>query len=100
MIGPLCPKSISREPHGLTKVPNGPQMYTVNILLLQKEGAQIHVSERGQSLTFTKDMGQGFPPSLHTSYTMDYLLALVCDGVFSGCYVPSVDLSQPWTEFY
>jgi len=57
MIGPLCPKSISREPHALIKVPNGPQTYTPNILWLQKEAAQVHVSERGQSLTFTKDMG-------------------------------------------
>jgi len=37
-----------------------PQNYTLNTLWFQKEGAQIHVSERGQSLTFTEDMGRGF----------------------------------------
>jgi len=40
LIGPLCPKSISGEPHGLAKVPDGPQAYTLNILRLQKKGAQ------------------------------------------------------------
>jgi hypothetical protein len=59
-MGPLCPKSISREPHGLAKVPDGPQTYTLNILQLQKKEAQMHMSKRGQSLTFTKDMDQGF----------------------------------------
>jgi hypothetical protein len=53
LIDPLFPKSISREPRGLAKVPNGPQTYTLNIHRLQKKGAQMHVSERGQSLTFT-----------------------------------------------
>jgi hypothetical protein len=45
LIGPMCPKSVSREPHGLTKVPDGPQTYTLNILRLQKEGTQIRMSE-------------------------------------------------------
>ena len=59
LIDPLCPKSISREPRGLVKVPDGPQTYILNILLLQKKGAQIQVSERDQSLTITKDVGRG-----------------------------------------
>jgi len=35
----------SWEPRALTKVPDGPQAYTLNILRLQEEGAQIHMSE-------------------------------------------------------
>ena len=45
IAGPLCPISESWEPYGLTKVPDGPQAYMSDILRLQEEGAQIHMSE-------------------------------------------------------
>ena len=37
--------------------------------------------------TLTKNVGRGFL-SLHTSYTMDRLAALVGEDVSSECYVP------------
>jgi hypothetical protein len=45
--------------HGspVTLVPDGPQAHALNILWLQEKGAQIRMSELGQSLTFTKDVG-------------------------------------------
>jgi len=42
------------------QVPDDPQTYTLNVLWLQEEGAQIHVSIWSQSFTFTKNVGQGF----------------------------------------
>ena len=68
MIVPLCPKPISREPLSLTKVPSCPQTYTLNILWLQKEGAQVHMSERGQSLNSQRiwaDVSSFTPHFLH-----------------------------------
>jgi hypothetical protein len=59
LLCPLCPTSVSREPCGLTKVPDGPQTYTLKVLWLQEKGAQMRMSEWGQSLTFTKDEGRG-----------------------------------------
>ena len=38
---PLVPHIESWEPRGLTKVPDGPQAYTPNILRLQEEGAKV-----------------------------------------------------------
>jgi len=43
----------SKEPWNFAEVPGGPQTYTLNILWIQKEGAQIGMSEWSQSFTFT-----------------------------------------------
>jgi len=48
------------EPCCFTKVPGGPQTYTINVFWLQEEGAQIHMSEWSQNLTITKNVGRGF----------------------------------------
>jgi hypothetical protein len=69
---PFVPHVQSREPRSITEAPDGPQAYTLNILRLQEEGAHMCMSEWGQSLTFTKNMGQGF--LLHHS---TYLLQVV-----------------------
>ena len=49
-----------------------PQAYTLNILGLQEEVAQMCMSEWGQSLAFTKNMGRGFlhPPTFPTQWTV------------------------------
>jgi hypothetical protein len=57
--GPLCPSRLSCEPGRLAKAPDGPQVLTVNILWLQKEGAKIRMPDRGQGLTPTENMGRG-----------------------------------------
>jgi len=44
----------------LYKVPDGPQTYTLEVLWIQDEGAQIHVSLWSQSFTFTKNVGRSF----------------------------------------
>ena len=58
--GPFVPHIKSREPCSFAKAPDGPQAYTLNILWFQKEGAQVPVSECGQSLTLTKNVSWGF----------------------------------------
>jgi len=40
--------------------PDGPQTYTLNVLWLQEEGAQIRMSQWSQSFTLTKNVGRGF----------------------------------------
>jgi hypothetical protein len=42
---PFVPHINLWEPCCLTKVPDGPQTYTLNVLWSQDEGAQIHMSE-------------------------------------------------------
>jgi hypothetical protein len=42
---PFVPHINSREPCSFTKVPDGPHTYTLNVLWLQVEGAQIRMSE-------------------------------------------------------
>jgi len=44
------------EPSCFAKVPDGPQTYTLDVLLFQHKGAQIYMSEWGQSFTLTKRM--------------------------------------------
>jgi len=51
--GPLVPHIESWEPRNLTIVPDGPQAWTPNILRLQEKGAQVRMSEWGQSLALT-----------------------------------------------
>jgi len=55
------------EPCCFTKVPDGPQTYTLNIFWLQ-EGAQLCMSEGSQSFTLTKNVGRGSSsaPHLHS----------------------------------
>ena len=77
----------SQELCGFTKVPDGPQAYTLNILWLQKKGTQMHMSERGQGLTFTKKCEPRFPLLLHIPYTVDCPAALVGEDVSSVSYV-------------
>jgi len=48
------------DPCCFTKVPDGPQTYTFNVLWLQEERAQIHMSEWSQSFTLTKNVVRGF----------------------------------------
>jgi len=43
--GHLCHISKSWEPYNITKVPDGPQAYTLNVLQFQEKGAQIRVSD-------------------------------------------------------
>jgi hypothetical protein len=43
-----------------TKVPDGPQTYTLNVLWFQEKGAQIHMSEWSLSFTLTNNVGRGF----------------------------------------
>ena len=56
----LCAPCQIREPRFFAKVPDGPQAYTLNILRLQKKGAQMPMSEWGQGLTITKNVSRGF----------------------------------------
>jgi hypothetical protein len=42
---PFVPHVQSREPRIFTDAPDGPQSYTLNILRLQEEGAQMCMSE-------------------------------------------------------
>jgi hypothetical protein len=58
--GPFVPHINSWEPCYFAKVPNGSQTYTLNVLWIQEEGAQIYMSEWSQGFTFTKNMGRGF----------------------------------------
>ena len=69
---PFVPHVQSREPWSITEAPDGPQAYTLNILRLQEKGAQMCMSEWGQGLTFTKNMGQGFlhHPTFPTQWTV------------------------------
>jgi hypothetical protein len=57
--GPLCPKSESWEPCSFTKATNGSQNFVLDIPWLQKEGAQMHMSEWGPGLAFTENVGRG-----------------------------------------
>ena len=45
MDGPFVPHINLREHCYFAKVPDGPQTYTLNVLRIQKEGAQIRMSE-------------------------------------------------------
>ena len=69
---PFRPHVQSRGPWSFTEAPDGPQAYTLNVLRLQEKGAQLCVSEWGQSLTFTKNMGRGFlhHPTFPTRWTV------------------------------
>jgi hypothetical protein len=42
---PFVPHVQSRKPQSVAEAPNGPQTYTLNILRLQEEGAQMCMSE-------------------------------------------------------
>ena len=81
---PFVPPINLWEPCCFAKVPDGPQTYTLDVLWLQ-EGAQIHMSERSQSFTFTKNVGQGFihcfkPPTqwTETPIRWRFLLNVLC----------------------
>ena len=74
-----------QEPCYFAKIPVGPQTYTLDVLWLQEEGAQIHMSEWSQSFTLTKNVGRGFilcstPPTQCT------VTSLLDKGVSSGYY--------------
>jgi len=84
--GPFVPHINSREPCYFAKVPDGPQIYTLDVLWLQGGGAQIHVWVKPQLHTH-KECGPRFHPLLHISYTMDHLTAPLGEDVSSGCYV-------------
>ena len=43
--GPSVPHINLWEPRYFTKVPGGPQTYTLDVLWLQEKAAQIHMSE-------------------------------------------------------
>jgi len=58
--GPFVPHINSCELCYFAKVPDGPQTYTLDILWLQEEGSQFHVSEWSQSFTFTKNVDRCF----------------------------------------
>jgi hypothetical protein len=57
---PFEPHVKSWEPCRFAEAPDSPQVYALNILWLQEKEAQMHVSEWGQDLTFTKNVGRGF----------------------------------------
>jgi len=54
LTAPLCPISIH-----FAELPDGPQISTLNVLWVQKEGAQTRMSLCSQSFTFTHNMGWG-----------------------------------------
>jgi hypothetical protein len=56
----FVPHVQSREPRNITEAPDGPQTCTLIIFRLQKDGAQMCMSEGGQGLTFTKNIGRPF----------------------------------------
>jgi hypothetical protein len=45
LMGPLCPVSIQGSPVTLLKFQMAPQTYTLDVLWVQNEGAQICMSE-------------------------------------------------------
>ena len=57
---PFVPHIKSWEPRKLTIVPAGTQAQTPNILRLQEKGAQVRMSEWGQSLALTQNVSRGF----------------------------------------
>jgi len=57
---PLCPMSNHGSPVTLLKFQMAPQAYAFSILWLKEKWAQIRMSEWGQSLTFTKNVGRSF----------------------------------------
>ena len=67
---PFVPHINIWEPCCFSKVPDGPQTYTLNVLWLREEGAQMHMSERSQSFTLAENVGRGFvcstPPTQWT----------------------------------
>jgi hypothetical protein len=65
---PFVPHVQSRKPRSITEAPDVPQAYNLNILRLQGKGAQMCMSEWGQSLTFTKNMGNR-PKYVKVCYT-------------------------------
>ena len=66
--GPLCPMSNHRS-SVTAKVTDGPQAHALDVRRLQEKGAELRMSERGQSLTFAENVGRGFlfhsTPSTH-----------------------------------
>jgi len=56
---PFVPHVKLWEPCYFTKVPDGPQNCTLDVLWLLDKGAQIRVSEWGQSFTLIKTVGRG-----------------------------------------
>jgi len=81
------PHITSWEPCYFAEVTVGLQTYTVNILWLQEEGAQIRIVSVKPKLHTHKECGQRFHPLLHTFYTVDCLTALLGEDVSSGYYV-------------
>jgi len=57
---PLCLISINGSPHTLLKFQIAPRLYTLDVLWLQEEGAQIHMSQWSQSFTLTESVDRGF----------------------------------------
>jgi len=58
--GPFVPHINSWGPCCFTKVPDGPQTYTLDVFWLQEKGAQILISEWSQGFTLTENVGRGF----------------------------------------
>jgi len=81
--GPFLPHIESWEPRNITTVPDGPQAYTPDIRQLRDKGAQVRMSEWGQSLML-KECGPRFPLLPHTSCTRDRQAALIGKDVSSG----------------
>jgi hypothetical protein len=84
--GPLCPNHLSWEPGRLAKAPDGPQGLTLNILWLQKEGAQIRLPDRGQGLTLTENVGRGL--LLRTALPAQWAVCQPAPsdgGAYAGC---------------
>ena len=76
-----------REPSCFTEVPVAPQTYTLNVLCLQEEGAQIRMSEWSLSFTLTKNVARGFIlcSTSHSGLSDSpirwrYLLRVLCPG--------------------
>jgi hypothetical protein len=94
--GPDAPRSLIDRPFVphinlweswyFAKVPDDPQTYTLDVLWLQEEGAQVHICVKPK-LHIHEECGPRFLPLLHTSYTVDCLAALLGEDVSSGYYV-------------
>jgi hypothetical protein len=88
MDRPFVPDIRSRELRSLTKVTDGPQAHILNVPQFQEIGAQACMSERGQGLTFTKNVGRGFllhpTPSTHWNVYQPQQVKMSSQGVVSS----------------
>jgi hypothetical protein len=84
MMGLLCCISIQGSRVNSAKAPDGPQTYTLNVLWIQKGGAQVCMLSK---FHIHIECGLRFQTLLHTFYTVDCLTASLGEDIFSTYYV-------------